>query len=137
VWSRQRAALRDIPGFLEGDWLSVEYDVKGSIPKEDRNTFLKVRVSTDYRGRVRVESRGSLDDDPNRIPTGWIVRGRTVRDVLPGEWFATQQHIAAEPLSFELDEFRRRCLLEGMDEIALALKHEEKIAAYERAHGVD
>jgi len=38
-------------------------------------------------------------------------------------------------LPFELDESRRRCLLEGLDEIALALRHEEKIARYERAHG--
>jgi len=37
-------------------------------------------------------------------------------------------------LSFEIDPFRRHCLLEGLDEIALALRHEEAIAAYERAH---
>ncbi len=35
---------------------------------------------------------------------------------------------------FEIDEFRRRCLLEGLDDIGLTLQHEEKIAAYERAH---
>jgi 3-isopropylmalate/(R)-2-methylmalate dehydratase small subunit len=33
--------------------------------------------------------------------------------------------------SFEIDEFRRTCLLEGLDEIALTLKHEPEIAAYE------
>jgi len=39
-------------------------------------------------------------------------------------------------LSFQLDESRRRCLLEGLDEIALTLQQQEKIAAYERAHGI-
>jgi 3-isopropylmalate/(R)-2-methylmalate dehydratase small subunit len=40
-------------------------------------------------------------------------------------------------LSFQLDEFRRQCLLEGLDEIALALQHEQKITAYEQAHGIE
>ncbi len=33
--------------------------------------------------------------------------------------------------SFEIDDFRRRCLLEGLDDIALTLQHEPHIAAYE------
>ena len=40
-------------------------------------------------------------------------------------------------LSFQLDEFRRECLLEGLDEIALTLQHEQEITAYEQAHGID
>ncbi|HJW99897.1 MAG TPA: 3-isopropylmalate dehydratase small subunit [Terriglobales bacterium] len=32
---------------------------------------------------------------------------------------------------FEIDDFRRTCLLEGLDEIGLTLKHESEIAAYE------
>ena len=35
---------------------------------------------------------------------------------------------------FELDNFTRECLLEGMDEIALTLRDEPAIAAYEQAH---
>ncbi|EDO9176301.1 3-isopropylmalate dehydratase small subunit [Campylobacter coli] len=34
--------------------------------------------------------------------------------------------------SFDLDEFRRTCLLEGLDSIALTLKYEEQIKAYEK-----
>jgi 3-isopropylmalate/(R)-2-methylmalate dehydratase small subunit len=34
-------------------------------------------------------------------------------------------------LSFELDEFRRHCLLEGLDEIGLTLEHADAIQAYE------
>ena len=32
---------------------------------------------------------------------------------------------------FEMDEFRRRCLLEGLDETGLTLLREEEIAAFE------
>jgi 3-isopropylmalate/(R)-2-methylmalate dehydratase small subunit len=32
---------------------------------------------------------------------------------------------------FELDDFSRRCLLEGLDDIALTLQHADAIAAYE------
>lgn len=33
---------------------------------------------------------------------------------------------------FEIPEFRRTCLLEGLDEIGITLQHEAEIAAYER-----
>ena len=32
---------------------------------------------------------------------------------------------------FEFDEFRRHCLMEGLDDIALTLQHEDEITAYE------
>jgi 3-isopropylmalate/(R)-2-methylmalate dehydratase small subunit len=35
---------------------------------------------------------------------------------------------------FELDDFSRRCLLEGLDDVALTLEHEDDLAAYEAAH---
>jgi len=35
---------------------------------------------------------------------------------------------------FELDDFSRGCLLEGLDDIALTLRREDAIAAYEAAH---
>jgi len=35
-----------------------------------------------------------------------------------------------------VDEFRRHCLLHGLDEIGLTLQHESAIAAYEAAHGI-
>ncbi len=40
-------------------------------------------------------------------------------------------------IPFQVDSFRRQCLLEGLDDIALTLRHEEKITAYERAHGIE
>jgi 3-isopropylmalate/(R)-2-methylmalate dehydratase small subunit len=39
-------------------------------------------------------------------------------------------------LKFEIDEFRRRCLLEGLDDIGLTLQQSDKITAYEHAHGI-
>jgi 3-isopropylmalate/(R)-2-methylmalate dehydratase small subunit len=39
-------------------------------------------------------------------------------------------------LEFEIEPFRRHCLLNGLDDIGLTLEHEEKISAYEaEKHG--
>jgi 3-isopropylmalate/(R)-2-methylmalate dehydratase small subunit len=37
---------------------------------------------------------------------------------------------------FEIDDFTRECILDGLDEIALTLRDEEAIAAYEAAHAI-
>ena len=37
-------------------------------------------------------------------------------------------------LTFEVDQFRRHCLLNGLDDIALTLAMEDRITAYEQAH---
>jgi 3-isopropylmalate/(R)-2-methylmalate dehydratase small subunit len=39
-------------------------------------------------------------------------------------------------IKFEVDPFRRHCLLNGLDDIGLTLEHEAEIAAYEAAHGL-
>ena len=36
-------------------------------------------------------------------------------------------------IPFEVDSFRRHCLLNGLDDIALSLEHEDKITAFELA----
>ncbi len=38
--------------------------------------------------------------------------------------------------TFEIDEFTRHCLLNGLDDIGLTLQHEPEIAAYESRHPV-
>ena len=38
---------------------------------------------------------------------------------------------SGEPLAFEIDEFRKHCLLNGLDEIGLTLNEAETIRAYE------
>ena len=37
---------------------------------------------------------------------------------------------------FEVEPFRRHCLLNGLDDIGLTLEHEDKIAAYEKSHAI-
>ncbi|MBF6569213.1 MAG: 3-isopropylmalate dehydratase small subunit [Candidatus Binataceae bacterium] len=37
---------------------------------------------------------------------------------------------------FELGEFQKKCLLEGLDDIALTLMQDQEIAAYEKSHPV-
>jgi 3-isopropylmalate/(R)-2-methylmalate dehydratase small subunit len=39
-------------------------------------------------------------------------------------------------IRFEVEPHRRHCLLNGLDDIGLTLGHADKIAAYERAHGL-
>ena len=38
--------------------------------------------------------------------------------------------------AFDVDPFRRQCLLKGLDDIGLTLGHEDKIAAYEARMGI-
>jgi len=38
-------------------------------------------------------------------------------------------------LAFEIDPFRRHCLLNGLDDIGMTLEHEDKITAYETRTG--
>jgi 3-isopropylmalate/(R)-2-methylmalate dehydratase small subunit len=38
--------------------------------------------------------------------------------------------------TFAVDPFRRQCLLEGLDDIGLSLRHVDAIAAWEAAHGL-
>lgn len=47
------------------------------------------------------------------------------------------QHILkpnGEAIPFDVDPFKKQCLLNGWDQIGLTLLHEEKISAYEAAH---
>lgn len=41
---------------------------------------------------------------------------------------------SGEILEFEVDEFRKHCLLEGLDDIGLTLKDEDAIRAFEQKH---
>ncbi len=41
---------------------------------------------------------------------------------------------AGERLPFEVDEFRKHCLLNGLDDIGLTLQHVEEIRAFEQRH---
>ena len=52
----------------------------------------------------------------------------------PGELTVDLEAQTVGPYSFEFDPFERHCLLEGLDDIARALRHDDEIAAFEAAH---
>ena len=39
-------------------------------------------------------------------------------------------------IKFKIDPFRRHCLLNGLDDIALTLQHKDEITKYEAVHGI-
>lgn len=39
-------------------------------------------------------------------------------------------------IPFEIDDFRRNCLLKGLDDIGLTLQHEAEISDYEKTNGI-
>jgi 3-isopropylmalate/(R)-2-methylmalate dehydratase small subunit len=43
---------------------------------------------------------------------------------------------ASQVLPFDVDPFRKECLLAGIDEIALTMRYEQAIAGYERKRGI-
>lgn len=48
----------------------------------------------------------------------------------------TVQDDAGFTRTFSVDPFRKRCLLEGLDDIGLSLQHADRITAWEQAHGM-
>ncbi len=66
---------------------------------------------------------------------------RPLIDALGGGAFAEvdlERQVIADPsgreIAFEFDSFQRHCLLNGLDDIARSLTHEDGIAAYEASH---
>ena len=39
-------------------------------------------------------------------------------------------------IAFEIDDFRRDCLMNGWDDVGLTLRFEDKILDYEKKHGI-
>lgn len=72
--------------------------------------------------RLPEEQIATLVDRAQRIPGYKLQISLLDKTVHDEHGFST---------SFEIDDFRRKCLLEGLDEIGLTLKHEPEIAAYE------
>jgi 3-isopropylmalate/(R)-2-methylmalate dehydratase small subunit len=64
---------------------------------------------------------GAVEADPTKEVAIWLDRQEVV---LPD----------GAVLGFEIDPFRKTCLLEGVDDIGYTLRHLDKILAYEAAH---
>lgn len=77
---------------------------------------------------------------PIRLPKGRVEALRELLHACPGAQMRIDLHSQqvtgpdGKVDSFEVDTFRRDCLLKGVDEITLSLQYAPEIAAYERAH---
>ena len=43
---------------------------------------------------------------------------------------------SGKSIAFQIDPFKKHCLLNGLDQIGLTLLHEDEISRYEKAHGI-
>ena len=59
-----------------------------------------------------------------------IAQGASVTVDLPAQEIRVGNHV----VRFAIDPFRKRCLVEGLDDIGLTLEHADALAAFERAH---
>lgn len=50
---------------------------------------------------------------------------------LPSQTITTPD---GQTISFEIDDYRKKCLLEGLDEIAITMKNSSSIASFEQEH---
>ena len=79
-------ARRSLIQYGRGIWFSAEYDPKGSVPKSQRVTYLRVEAEPLFRGAIRIRSLEQLNSEAKSIETAWILEGRIEQGVLIGEW---------------------------------------------------
>ncbi|MEI6202407.1 MAG: 3-isopropylmalate dehydratase small subunit, partial [Enhydrobacter sp.] len=78
---------------------------------------------------------------PVRLPADRVARIRVILHELPGAKMsidlATQTVVGPDGRTdtFEIDSFRKECLLKGVDSIALTLGYAKDIAAFEERQG--
>jgi 3-isopropylmalate/(R)-2-methylmalate dehydratase small subunit len=78
------------------------------------------------------------------LPEGQVAELRAMLANTPGAMLTidlpaqtvTPAQAGAQSFRFDVDPFRKECLLAGIDEIDLTLRYERDIAAYERLSGV-
>jgi len=78
--------------------------------------------------RVDVDTCAKLRSQLNTQP------GTSLRIDLPAQTISAAD---GTTLAFEIDPFRKRCLLEGLDEIGITLQYEEVISAFEQGYRHD
>jgi len=81
------AGSKDLPYPISGTWFSAEFDVKGEIPRTERNSITRVRIrrgfGSNYHVRV-LEQRSKLSKRP---ATAWKLKGEIIQgDTLVGNW---------------------------------------------------
>ena len=80
-------SAKDLPYPIWGIWYSAEYDVKSNVEDDDRNYYLKVKVKRRLYKKVKIVAIETLEPDPNKVETKWIVKANIVKgDTLVGTW---------------------------------------------------
>ena len=105
-------------------WSLADYGFRAIIAPSFADIFANnclknglLPVTLDDAEAAELMRRAELIDDYRATVD---LEGKTVSD---GHGFAA---------AFEIDDFQRYCLLEGLDDIGLTLEHEAQMAAYER-----
>ena len=81
---------KDIPYRISGTWFSAEYELKGELPREDRNTITKVKVRRCLGGKFRIKVLTRYPDASLKPETSWKFIGKLVHgDTLLGTWKST------------------------------------------------
>ncbi|MCB1756773.1 MAG: 3-isopropylmalate dehydratase small subunit, partial [Gammaproteobacteria bacterium] len=79
-----------------------------------KNGFLPIRLSAEQVDQLFAECNAS--------------EGYQLEVDLPAQTVRTP---AGESMAFDIDEFRKHCLINGLDDIELTLQHANEIRAYE------
>ena len=64
-------ASKDLPTSISGIWYSAEYDPKGDVPHEQRNTILKIKIRRRLNGGFYIRTISPDSQHANKISTGW------------------------------------------------------------------
>jgi 3-isopropylmalate/(R)-2-methylmalate dehydratase small subunit len=85
-----------------------------------------------FRGNALKEGLLPVELEPAAVETLWDLVERDPTAPVTVDLQARQVRAAGTAWAFQLDDFSRWRLLEGLDDIGLTLRHEESIGAYEQ-----
>ena len=116
VWAILQAGYRAVIAPSLADIFHKNCFENGLVP-----VFLPEELIKDVMDRAQASPGYQLTVDLERC------------EIWDDQGFRSAFVVHADPTTHE---FRRHCLLNGLDEIGLTLQHEEKITAYERRRGL-
>ncbi|MDM1544547.1 3-isopropylmalate dehydratase small subunit [Ignatzschineria indica] len=85
-----------------------------------KNGFLPIRLTSE-----EVEKLFQLTDNVEALEIAIDLPNQSVTA-------KSGEEILAGPFHFEIDPFRKHCLVNGLDDISLTLEHQDEIRAYEK-----
>ena len=107
-------------------WALADFGFRAAIAPSFADIFANNSTKNGFLNVVLNENEvAELMRRVNEAPDDEITVDLEQKKVYDGRGFSA---------SFEIDDFVRHCLLEGLDDIGLTLQHEEEIAAYESRH---